>query len=449
MWGNMEENKIEKVIELVKKNPVLTSIGVAHESDVSVEELGEIYQQIKGQIQSEEYGTFGPSNFSLSLMEEEVLHDRERLKRFKDKEFVFPDSLELHLGPACQCACLFCWRWSGDRWEKGDLGLYSDKKDCSLLLREDIENILKEFKANGGKRLYISGGLEFFTSEIAEDVIKFAAELRLQMNVYTNGVADCFDDLDFLDLILDKVESIRFSMHAIRPETYADVVMPHRDKKTAARYFEMVRGRIKKMVDRRNRSEDMTEKAKIGISFLAINENFLELEESIDEWEKTGVDSFFIAVDMREKVNWFTTEEEKEFRRIIEKIIEKNEKGLYSPMQVGGDRHVARENLKFPENCFIPLKHPTVDPWGFVYTCCFRAHPSFQHHQFELGNLHMEKLVNILKSAHEEGDIPLPFHCGQCLDYELTFNRCVEKVLTDWRSGFPLEGLPFISKQPK
>ena len=445
----MEEDKIKKVIELVKKNPVLTSIGVAHEADVSVEELGKIYQQIKGQIQSEEYGTFGLSNFSLNVMEEEVLLDREGLERFKNKEFVFPDSLELHLGPNCQCACLFCWRWSSDKWEKGDLGLYRGKEDCSLLVKEDVENLLNEFKANGGKQLYLSGGLEFFMSEIAEDVIKCAAELDLQIKVYTNGVADCFDKEDFLDLILDKVESIRFSMHAIRPETYANVVMPHRDKEIAARYFEMVKGRIKKMVDRRNRSEDMTEKAKIGISFLAINKNFLELEESIDKWIKIGVDSFFIAVDMREKVNWFTTEEEEEFKRIIEKIRDKNEQGFYSPMQVGGDRHVARENIKFPENCFIPLKHPTVDPWGFVYTCCFRAHPFFQHHQFELGNLHREKLVNILKSAHEKGDIPLPFHCGQCLDYELTFNRCVEKVLTDWRSGFPLESLPFIRKQPK
>ena len=439
----MEEDKVKKVIELVKENPVLTSIEVAHESDVSVGELGEIYQQIKGQIQSAEYETFGLSNFSLNVMEEDVLPDRERLERFKDKEFVSLDSLELHLGPACQCACLFCWRWSDDQWKKGDLGLYRGKEDCSLLLKEDVENLLKDFKANGGKQLYLSGGLEFFTSEIAEDVIKFAAELGLQIKVYTNGAADCFDNEDFLDLILDKVEYIRFSMHAIRPETYADVVMPHINKETAERYFERVRGRIKKMVERRNRSEDPTKKAKIGISFLAINKNFRELEEAIDEWKKTGVDSFFIAVDMREKVKWFTTEEKEEFMEIIEKIREENEQGSYSPMQVGGDRHVAREKVSLAEKCFIPLKHPTVDPWGFVYTCCFRAHPSYQHHTFELGKLHREKLVDILKRAHEREDIPLPFHCGQCLDYELTFNRCIEKVLTDWRDGFTPDSLPF------
>ena len=35
----MEEDKVKKVIELVKENPVLTSIEVAHESDVSTGHL--------------------------------------------------------------------------------------------------------------------------------------------------------------------------------------------------------------------------------------------------------------------------------------------------------------------------------------------------------------------------------------------------------------------------
>ena len=439
----MDEDKVNRVIELVNEDAAMDSSKIAREVNVSAEELREIYQQIRGQIGVK---PFGASKFLLSVMEEDVLGDRGRLEKFKDGEFAFPDTLELHLGRDCQCSCRFCWRWLNEEWEEGDLGLYKGREGNPHLKKEDVENLLHDFRANGGKKLYLSGGLEFFISEIAEDVIKCAAKLGLQIKVYTNGVAACFDKQEFLDLILDNVESIRFSMHAIKPDTYADVVMPHSEKVVAEEYFEKVIGQIKKIVERRKQCEDPTEKAKVGISFLAIGRNFLELEEAIGEWKNAGVDSFFIAVDMKGAEEWFTKEQEKHFEKIMERIIDKSEGGSYAPMRVSGNRYVERHQIKLSEMCFIPFKHPVIDPWGHVYSCCYRAHPSLQHRKFELGKIPDEKLGEILKRSHDSNEIPLP-QCAQCLDWDLMYNRCVNKILKDWGDGFPPESLPFIAKK--
>lgn len=371
-----------------------------------------------------------------------MLSDRSRLEKFEKKEFVFPDMLELHLGKTCQCACRFCWRWLNGQWREGDSGLYRGKDNLLPLPKKDVIRLLHEFKENGGKQLYLSGGLEFFTSDMAEDIIKSAAELGLTIKAYTNGVSNCFDKEEFLDLILDKVEYIRFSLHAIKSDTYAKVQMPHRDREAAEEEFKKVRERITKLVKRRKQCKDLSKKAKIFIAFLVIGDNFLELKEAIDVWKEVGIDSFDIRVDMREKERWFTKKQEKDLEKIMKEIRVQREKGFYNPMKVTGERHEARHQIKLPERCFIPFKKPTVDPWGVVYACCYGAHPSLQHHKYELGNLHKETLKEMLERLHNNRIIPLP-HCAQCSDWELNYNQCIEKVLADWRDGFPPESLPF------
>lgn len=439
----MEATAKQKVIELLNDNPELFSQSVAREVGISSQELQAIYQEIKGEIRPADKRTFGIPRFFQMVLETEVLPHKSRLKKFRKGEFVFPGMLELHLGKSCHCACRFCWRWSSGQWKSGDLGLYRGKKALSPLQKQDVMKLLQEFKDNGGTQLYLSGGLEFFTSDIAEDTIKSAAELGLTIRVYTNGVANCFDKEDFMDLILNKVQYIRFSLHAVKPETYAKVQMPHRNRELAKQEFLKAKGHIVKMVERRKQYKDSSQKAKIFVAFLVINDNFREVKDATDMWKEIGIDSFDIRVDMREKECWFTQKEENELERMMEEIRVQREKGIYEPMKVSGERHAARRHMKLPEKCFIPFKKPAVDPWGVVYTCCYGAHPSLQHHKYELGNLHEETLGEILKRLHHDGIIPLP-HCGQCTDWELNYNRSIEKVLADWSDGFPPESLPFI-----
>lgn len=440
----MKETIKQRVIDLLKDNPALLSKSIAHEVESPLKELKAIYKEIKGVIQPLDKRTFGISSFFQMVLETEVLPDKNRVEKFRNKEFVFPNMLELHFGTSCHCACRFCWRWENGQWKPGDKGLYIGKKGYPLLQKQNVIDILHEFKENGGTQLYLSGGLEFFTSELAEDTIKSASELGLIIRAYTNGIADCFEKEDFIDLLIDKAEYIRFSVHAVNPDTYAKVQMPHRDKVSTEKEFLKLKDHIRKMVKRRKRYENLSRKVRIFIAFLVINDNFHEIKEAIDMWKEIGVDSFDIRVDMRDKKRWFTKKQEEELNIIMDEISTKREHGAYHPMKLTGERHEARHEIKLPETCFIPFKKPAIDPWGNVYTCCYRAHPSLQHDNYKLGNIQRERLGEILKRNLKKHKIPFP-HCAQCTDWELTYNRCIEKVSTDWDDGFPPESLPFIA----
>jgi MoaA/NifB/PqqE/SkfB family radical SAM enzyme len=360
-------------------------------------------------------------------MDENVLADGDRIKAYRAGDFVFPDAIELHLGLSCQCACIFCWRWKGGGRSKSDLGNY--RVDCSLpvMTSEDITELLTSFKDRGGKQVFFSGGLEFFTSPHALHAIRVSRDLGLTVRIYTNGLSACLDDPAARRLILDTAEYIRFSVHANTSKTYRKAQMPNSSQAGATEDFHRVRERIAAFIADR-RSSDGRPQARIGVSFLVLGCNFGEIQGAIECYRDLGVDTFFIAADMREANDWFSDSEREDLGRILDCIRLLNERGDFAPMMVQGDRHEPRFLARFPSNCYVPYKHPAIDPWGRVFSCCYRVNPSQQFQDFNYGKFPENSLYQILKMAHDQGRIPRP-QCAQCPDWELGYNQCVEAVL--------------------
>jgi hypothetical protein len=172
----------------------------------------------------------------------------------------------------------------------------------------------------------------------------------------------------------------------------------------------------------------MGPQARIGVSLLALGCNYGEIEGAIEFYRDLGIDSFFIAADMREAADWFNPGQRSGFDAQLAKIRTRNERGDFSPIAVRGDRHEPRIHTRFPSRCFVPYKHPALDPWGHVYSCCYRVNPSQQFPDFCYGKFPESGLYEILKRAHDQGRIPRP-QCAQCPDWELGYNQCIEEVL--------------------
>jgi MoaA/NifB/PqqE/SkfB family radical SAM enzyme len=366
--------------------------------------------------------------FLKSIMETDVIPDNDRLDAYKANRFVFPDNLELHLGPVCQCSCVFCWRWKHGAWNHEDLGLYREHPNVPLLSQDDITNLLQEFKSHGGKRLFFSGGLEFFTSPHSTHAVKICNQLGLKIRIYTNGVAECFDDRSFRKLLLESAEYIRFSVHSNTSDTYARVQMPHRNYDEVVTDFNNVRIRIAKLLEERQESCGAADLARIRISFLALGDNYSEILPAIEYFRDLGVDSFYVASDMREASDWFNASQRRSFDLVMEDIRERKQRGEIEPLLVLGDRHEPRVKVRFPAKCYVPYKHPAVDPWGHVYSCCYRVNPALQFPDYAYGKFPEMSLYDILRNAHDQHRIPRP-QCAQCPDWELGYNQCIEKTL--------------------
>jgi MoaA/NifB/PqqE/SkfB family radical SAM enzyme len=434
------ENELvaERAIKLVSQEPEISSISLAKELDVTLQTIRQIYEKIKGKLPPAIDRTFGHAEFFHKVLVTDVLSDADRLSRFKAQKMAFPDNIELHLGLSCQCACVFCWRWAMGRRQNGEEGLYKRKSGRHPLTLQQTRDLLDEFIDLGGRVAYLSGGLEFFTRNIAKDVVSHAAGRGLRLRVYSNGISPLFSDEDMTRTLLETAESIRFSLHANDPETYARVQMPHRKFGDAKNEFDKVRRNIENILKIRTSSAQ----CQVYLAFLLMGEKFLEIEDALEYWKEKGLDSLDIRNDMMGEEAWFTRRQERELEEVIARIREKRNREYYSPMKVTAERQKSKKEIALPKKCYIPFKKPAVDPWGDVFACCYGAHPALQHPQYYLGTFPTESLRGILSRMHRDGIIPRP-HCAQCTDWEVTYNQCVEKVLKDWRAGIEPRELPF------
>jgi MoaA/NifB/PqqE/SkfB family radical SAM enzyme len=428
---------LERAVRLVAREPQISSVSLAKRLDVPLETLKEIYAEIKEVLPPATDRTFGPAEFVRQVLTADVLCDQHRLNQFMAQKLAFPDNIELHLGPSCQCSCDFCWRWPSGGRQAGEKGLYKGKKGRALLTLQQTADLLDEFHDLRGSTVYLSGGLEFFTSDIAEETILHAAGQGLRLRVYSNGVSRFFSDERTVRILLEAAESIRISLHANSPETYAKVQMSHQPAESAKKKFYNVRRNVERIL----RVRAPSDRCQVYLAFLATADNFLELEDALEYWKEKGLDSFDIRNDMMDQETSFTGRQERDFQEVMARIGEKRDRGGYEPMKVTAERQRRRE-IVLPQKCYVPFKKPAVDPWGDVFSCCYGAHPALQHHQYYLGTYPRESLCGILSRMHRDAIIPRP-HCAQCTDWELAYNQCVEKALRDWHAGISPQHLPF------
>lgn len=141
----------------------------------------------------------------------------------------YPSKLEIHPGTSCSLNCSFCY----------------NKRKCygtqrPLITENCLARLIDEFAALGGQELYISGGFEPFSqARLASLAILCGHKADLRVRVYTNGFAQALAELSIRKLLASKTEQVRFSIHAIRLETYRQITRTPARSTDLQRVFEM------------------------------------------------------------------------------------------------------------------------------------------------------------------------------------------------------------------
>ena len=91
-------SKKDELLDLCSRRPDLIYRDLASELGLSFSELKELLLQIQTPNQPMKERTFGKLSFFKSILNIDVLPDINRLIKYKQNKFVFPDILELHLG---------------------------------------------------------------------------------------------------------------------------------------------------------------------------------------------------------------------------------------------------------------------------------------------------------------------------------------------------------------
>ncbi|WP_461255281.1 radical SAM protein [Treponema sp. R80B11-R83G3] len=344
---------------------------------------------------------------------------------------IYPSILEFHLGNACQFNCKFCF----SRGELKKKNMYPKYGQYQPLDKFSIMRCINEVKELGCNRVYFSGGLEIFKSDIITDIIR-DIDNDIKIYVYTNGEAI---KEEYMDVLLAKLERIRFSLHAFKGETFKNVQCPLYNSDTAKKMFDTVKDNIKKLLIKRSNKN----KIKIGLSFLLMPENKDEIFQFIEYWQDQGIDFIDIAKNVLEDSK--STEsilDVNEWEYLVKNISEKKYKNHNGEELLGPNRYKIQTKMKKSKVCYAFLKKIVIDPYGDVWTCCLQAHPGYQRHNLYLGNIKEESILHIIQKWERiftPGDKMIEIeHCADCTDWEFNFNVVMSKIIDDQKNGFEI-----------
>jgi organic radical activating enzyme len=423
------------VKESLMSNPALHSKALAEKLGISMCDLTKIYSAIRGKIPHVARRPLSHEEFALSVLQEDILSEQgiTWLQRLKDNQPIYPQYMDLHLGLTCPADCCFCY---SNGCQHG--GTYQNRD--TTFTEEPITSMLTQFAAKGGERVFPSGGLEPFVSPFVQHTIVKAAELQLQLYCYTNGLPSVWDKPELLDTIVKYVTNMRFSVHAATSQTFAAVELPSAKPANVKTLFEKVIGRVRALVATRKSDNS---KLQIEVIMVVIDQNIAEVEAAIALWQNIGVDIVFLHRDTVDGSQvWLSPENQKKYSELLCKIRQESEAGTYFPMRISGDRHVNGLG-KHEGACYLPFKHPAVDAYGNVWSCCSQANPGAQSPKCLLGNVIDTSWGNIFKRLTESQSYQ-NFGCTHCdTNFAPVFNRLVKKVLQDWKDGIYPRNQPF------
>jgi MoaA/NifB/PqqE/SkfB family radical SAM enzyme len=355
---------------------------------------------------------------------------------------IYPSIIEFHLGNACQFKCKFCF----SRGEELKIqNKYPKFNQYPPLDKYSIMRCINEIKELGCNRVYFSGGLETFKSDLVTDVIR-SIEDEMVVYVYSNGEA--INDTT-IDVLLKKVNRVRISLHAFKGSTFKNIQCPHIDNDDIAKkMFDTVKDNIKKLLLKRNSNEIIKERKdkkkeplQIGLSFLLMPENTGELQQFIEYWQEEGIDFIDVTKNvLEERIATKSILTIPEWDDIVKNLLSKNYKNKNGENLLGINRYKMRQKLKKSKVCYSFLKKIVIDPYGDVWACCLQAHPGYQRHNLHLGNIKEESIIYIIQKwerIFSAGDKIIEIeHCTDCTDWEYNFNVTMSKIIEDQKNDF-------------
>jgi len=342
---------------------------------------------------------------------------------------VYPSIVEFHLGNSCQFNCKFCF----SRGELKKKDMYPKFNQYQPLDSYSIMRCINEIKELGCNRVYFSGGLETFNSNLVTDIIEKLNNMLIY--VYSNG--ESINERT-IDVLIKKVKRVRISLHAFKEDTFKNIQCPSFDTDKAKKMFDKVKDNIKSLLNlKKHEKSDI----RIGLSFLLMPENKDELFQFIDYWQSEGIDFIDIARNILEdskSTNSIIFPDE--WEAIAKELSSNNYKNKNGKELLAVNRFKIQKKITKSKVCYAFLKKIVIDPYGDVWTCCLQAHPGYQRHNLYLGNIKEESIIYIIQKwerIFSPGDKMIEIeHCADCTDWEYNFNVALSKIIEDQKQGF-------------
>lgn len=280
-----------------------------------------------------------------------------------------------------------------------------------------LVQVVRQFADIGGEALYISGGMEPFSRPAAScAALSQGRASGLRVRVYTNGVAQALSQTRVQRMLATMASEVRLSIHAATRATY-DIV--HRPISGRSGWDTALRNVV--ALARRKRAGGG---ARIGVCFLVLPENAHELVPAARLWASIGVDFMDIRADARgynDPASIITTQ--------VETLRREATSGQLGVLRVSIGDHLTRERT-FAEQCLAPLAKLVVDPYGWVWTCCYQSQPGCRPDWARVGDLTTQTLAEI--ASWLPARLPLR-HCQICTPWEAAFNQSVYGLAKDSR----------------
>ncbi|HPO14089.1 MAG TPA: hypothetical protein PLI09_11635 [Candidatus Hydrogenedentes bacterium] len=443
--------RLQKAREQFLMNPLLNARAISESCGLAPDEIRSVFVQIQNDaVIQKRLDSWGPGcGYCIRVMSD-VLQASECIQAIYNHQPVYPSVLELHTGPLCPCACIFCYS-KGEATLNTDCSRYCPGAGAQKLTSAQILSAVFAFVDHGCKAIYFSGGLEPFSSKTTVDVFRhLPAEPCVR--VYTNGVPDILTH-DVLEMVVARASQLRFSIHAATPQTYAVVQMPHRSD--GQQIFEEVKRRVKEALQiRRHLLDAGKPAAQIGVTFLTVPANYQEIEQAVMMWAEAGLDFFDIGNDALandSRTNPLTPQQRDQLHESFQRLNVFSESGKLGNMRLRPSRESVQKFLKPDAGiCYAPLLKAVIDPFGTRWACCMRAHPALQHGKFRVNHVTSGEDITRFAEQHAAApqtlqEIPLPWHCRECTEFEYAANICMKKILDDLAFGIKLSEQPFAS----
>lgn len=282
----------------------------------------------------------------------------------------------------CNLKCRFCSVW---------------QKPGHNLPEEKVKETLSELKKQGLEKVHFSGG-EILLYPAIKEIICYARELGLQVNMTTNGTLIDKEMARFL--INERVHSVVISLDS-----------PRKSRHNAIRGEGAFEKTVKALELLQQRKLKKGRGPKIAVNTVITKDVVPDLNDMYQFLRKLEVDAWrLLPLDSDNKKELPTVDD---WMKITDQC--KNWSDLLTrlPIDLSSERSCQRAakgkyaGVYYPQNrCYAPWFNLFIDADGMVYPCCMGKSEIEPY-----GNINQQKLSELLDSQHHR-EIKLSFAAG-------------------------------------
>ena len=298
-----------------------------------------------------------------------ILYHKRQLATYIENKKHHPITIEVDTSLSCSHQCPNC--------------TFGNYHKPVYIKEHVIECILNSIPELGVKGMIITGGGEPCLYKGLGSFVKDVSESGVDITLTTNGQQ--FDR--HLDMLMHHLKRVRFSIDAATPEAF---YLTHGMK---SRDFEKVLENIQLAVDYKKMYNLGID---IGVSFLICEQNFKDIEPSVELYRRVGVD-FLHLKPMQywdKKLKRFYHKPLTDFSGLISRVQSRNNEQFKVTISREAYYRETKNRISYKE-CHGAHFDVIVGADGKVYTCChFKYQPKHCY-----GDLDRENLSNIIENV--------------------------------------------------